>query len=427
MRRSTLFLVSILVVLSMILPATAPAAEPVTVEWWHIWPNEPLIYETFQDLADQFMADNPGVTIEITQFENEAFKQKIATVMQSGEPPDIFQSWGGGVLGAYAKAGLVQDLTPSLAENGWGDSMSSGALAIFQIDGKNYSVPWRAGMFGIFYNKELFAKAGIENPPATWTELLDDVKKLKDAGITPIALGEGDKWPGMSWWAYLLARMASPEEILGATDRTGSFDSPGFVAAGEKLDELIALEPFQTGFLGTTYDEAEALMANGQAAMQLMGHWGYGYSAGSLAEDPDAYNAFIGWMPFPAVEGGNGDPTAVYGGGDSFAVGKDAPPEAIEFVRFLLSPEVHQRLVDNTAVPLPIVMGVTPSYANPLFEQMAEQIGQAKFVLNYLDQQFPAPLDSAVNDEVQKLFAGTATPAEVAASLEDLAKKNLDQ
>ncbi len=427
MRRSILLMVSILVVLSMVLPATVPAAEPVTIQWWHIWPNEPLIFETFQSLADEFMTANPGVTIEITQFENEAFKQKIATVMQSGEPPDIFQSWGGGVLGVYADAGLVQDLTPALATDGWGDSMSAGALAIFQVDGKNYSVPWRAGMFGVFYNKELFAKAGIENPPATWSELLDDVKKLKDAGITPIALGEGDKWPGMSWYACLLARTATPEEILGAADRTGSFDSEGFVAAGEKLADLIALEPFQTGFLGATYDEAEAMMANGQAAMQLMGHWGYGYSAGSLAEDPEAYNKFIGWFPFPQVEGGKGEPTAIYGGGDSFAVGKNAPPEAIAFVRFLLSPEVHQRLVDNTAVPLPIVEGVKANYANPLFETMAEQIGQAKFVLNYLDHQFPPPLDSAVNDEVQKLFAGTATAAQVAGALEELAKQNLDK
>jgi raffinose/stachyose/melibiose transport system substrate-binding protein len=427
MRRSIPFVVCVFLLVSMIMPTQVPAAEPVTIEWWQIWPNEDYIREPFQAMADQFMAENPGVEIVITEFENEAFKQKIATAMQSGEPPDIFQSWGGGVLGVYVDAGLVQDLTPALAEEGWGDTISSGAKAIFEVDGKNYSIPWRAGMAGIYYNKELFAQAGIDSPPETWAELLEDVKKLKDAGITPIAIGEGDKWPGMFWYAYLLARMASPEEILGAANRTGSFDSPGYVAAGEKLEELIALEPFQTGFLGATYDEAEALMANAGAAMHLMGHWGYGYSSGSLAEDPDAYNASIGWFPFPSVEGGNGEPTAIFGGGDSFAVGKDAPPEAIEFIRFVLSPESHQTLVESTAVPIPIVEGVVAEYPHPLFEDMAAQIGQAKFVLNYLDHQFPPPLNSAVNDEVQKLFAGQATGEEVGKALEELAKENLDQ
>lgn len=405
----------------------ASADKTVTIEWWHIWANEANIAEPFQKLADEFMAEHPNVKINITTLENEAFKQKIATAMQSGEPPDIFQSWGGGVLGTYAEAGLVQDLTPHLAKDGWGDSISDGAKAIFTVNGKNYAVPWRAGMVGIWYNKELFAQAGIDTPPATWSEFLEDVKKLKEAGITPIAIGEGEQWPGMFWYAWLLARMAGPEEILAASNRSGAFNSPGYVEAGKKLEELVALEPFQDGFLGTSYADAETLMANGQAAMQLMGHWAYGFASSTLAEDVDAYNNFIGWFPFPQVEGGKGDPKAIFGGGDSFAVGKNAPPEAIEFVRFLTSKRAHQMLVDSGAVPIPLVKGVEPNYGHPLFEDMAKHINEATFVLNYLDHQFPPPLNTAVNEEVQKIFAGQATGEDVANALEKLAQENLDK
>ena len=66
------------------------------------------------NLANTFVQQHPDVSIEITVLENEAFKAKLATAMQSGSPPDIFQSWGGGVLKQYADAGLVQDLTPAL-------------------------------------------------------------------------------------------------------------------------------------------------------------------------------------------------------------------------------------------------------------------------------------------------------------------------
>lgn len=404
----------------------ATTSEKITIEWWHIWPNEAGITEPFQALADEYMASHPNVEIVMTILENEAYKQKIATVMQSGEPPDVFQSWGGGVLGVYARAGLVQDLTPYLAEGGWGDSISEGAKALFVVDGKNYAVPWRAGMVGVWYNKELFAQAGIENPPQTWEEFLEAVQQLKDAGITPIAIGEGDKWPGMFWYASLLAQTASPEEILGAVERSGSFDSAGFVAAGQTLEQLVALEPFQEGFLGTGYGDAESLMANNKAAMQLMGHWAYGFASSSLAEDKEAYDQYIGWFPFPTLSGGNGEPTAIFGGGDSFAVGVNAPPEAIDFVRFMTSKETHERLVASGAVPLPIVEGVEANYPNPLFADLAVKIGEAKFVLNFLDHQFPPPLDSAVNDEVQKLFAGQATGEDVAKALEELAKANLD-
>jgi len=124
-------------------PAAAeePAAEEETpdvstvgsgstkIVWWHISTAEDQ-RENWQNLANQFVEQNPHVSIEITVLENEAFKSKLATAMQSGNPPDVFQSWGGGVLKQYADAGLVQDLTPALQENGWGASFQPGPLSM---------------------------------------------------------------------------------------------------------------------------------------------------------------------------------------------------------------------------------------------------------------------------------------------------------
>ena len=59
------------------------------------------------------------------------------------------------------------------------------------MDDKQYGVPFNLGMVGVWYNKSLFEKAGINAPPSTWSEFLADVEKLKSAGITPIAVGEG--------------------------------------------------------------------------------------------------------------------------------------------------------------------------------------------------------------------------------------------
>ena len=130
-------------------------------------------------MADEYMAAHPNVTIEITVLENEAFKTKLTTVMQSGEPPDIFQSWGGGVMNEYANAGLLKDITADLDADGgaWRNTFAPGALGVYAYKGKNYGVPWDMGMVGFWYNKDLFAQAGIDAPPTTWTELLDDVQK----------------------------------------------------------------------------------------------------------------------------------------------------------------------------------------------------------------------------------------------------------
>jgi raffinose/stachyose/melibiose transport system substrate-binding protein len=254
--------------------ATEPAAEKVTVTWWHISTAEEH-KALWQKLADEYMADHPNVTIEITVLENEAFKTKLTTVMQSGEPPDIFQSWGGGVMNEYANAGLLKDITADLDADGgaWRETFAPGALGVYAYKGQSYGVPWDMGMIGFWYNKDLFAQAGIDAPPATWTELLEDVQKLKDAGITPIALGEGDKWPGMHMWAYLVTRLGGKENFEGALLRTGSFTDEPFVQAGVKLQELMALEPFQDGFLGATYGDEATAVGNEKAAMELMGQW----------------------------------------------------------------------------------------------------------------------------------------------------------
>ena len=92
----------------------------------------------WQKLADEYMAAHPNVTIEITVLENEAFKTKLTTVMQSGEPPDIFQSWGGGVMNEYVEAGLLKDITAELDADGgaWRNTFAPGALGVYCLQGQ---------------------------------------------------------------------------------------------------------------------------------------------------------------------------------------------------------------------------------------------------------------------------------------------------
>ena len=204
-------------------------------------------------MADAYMAAHPNVTIEITVLENEAFKTKLTTVMQSGEVPDIFQSWGGGTLKEQIDAGLLKDITADLDADGgaWRDTFAPGALAVFASDGKNYGVPWDMGMVGWWYNKDLFEQAGIVSTPATWTEFLDDVQKLKDAGITPISLGEGDTWTGMHIWSYLATRIGGEAAFTAAADRSGVHSLIRLLyRLAKNSKKLIDMDPFQAGYPG---------------------------------------------------------------------------------------------------------------------------------------------------------------------------------
>ncbi len=144
-------------ILATALGGAAIAQDQVDIEWWHIDTNDPGL-SLRQEVADEYMAEHPNVNINITVLENEAFKQKLALDMQAGSAPDIFNSWGGGVLAEQADAGMARPIEDEIAD--WVDTMNPAAMSIYQVDGVQYGVPYNFGLVGFWYNKDLFAEAG---------------------------------------------------------------------------------------------------------------------------------------------------------------------------------------------------------------------------------------------------------------------------
>src|SRR5262249_57773716 len=133
--------------------------------------------------------------------ENEAYKAKLPTILQSKDRPHIIYSWAGGVLKAQIEAGVLEDISAPM--KGYSDQLAPAAVAAFTQNGKIYGVPMVLSEVGFFYNKELMAKAGVDGSKiATWEELLAAVKALKGAGVTPITVGGAGKLPLHFYWKY---------------------------------------------------------------------------------------------------------------------------------------------------------------------------------------------------------------------------------
>jgi raffinose/stachyose/melibiose transport system substrate-binding protein len=389
------------------------------VEWWHIQTGEPL-GPVWTELISDFQTANAGTTINETPIENQAFKSQLTTAMQAGDPPDLFQSWGGGVLRQQVEVGLVRDLTEDLADVI--ATLSPGALKPYTIDGRVYGVPFDMGMTGIWYNKALFEEAGLDpdSPPATWTEFLEAVQTLKDAGITPVALGEADTWTGHFWFGNLALRIGGAQAFVDASEQR-SFDNPAFVQAGQTLADFVAMEPFQEGFLQAVYGEAEgqaALVGSGEAAMELMGQWAPSVQA--AASGTEGLGEDLGWFPFPSVEGGAGAPTEVFGGGNGFSVGSNAPDTTIDFLRFLFSPEVYEPRVLEGDPGLVTVRADAPAEEDPNKAQIVERVQTATAFQLYMDQDLPPTVGNQVNDSVSGIFSGALSPEEAMAQISEV-------
>ncbi|MFG3338558.1 extracellular solute-binding protein [Glycomyces sp. NPDC048151] len=382
--------------------------------FWHIQNEDPM-KGTWQAIADEW-AEDSGTTVEVSAILNEDFKARMSTQTQAGDLPGLYQTWGGGVLAEQVEAGLVRDISglPCL------DKVNPAALEAYTIDGKLYAVPYDQGVVGFWYNKDLFAQAGITAPPATWDEFIADVQLLKDADITPIALGGGDKWPIHYYWTYLVMRLAGLDGLQAGAE-AGDFSDPAFVQAGQMLADLAAMEPFQEGYESAPYDKTDgqaAVMGEGLAAMELMGQWApQAQRDNSGTEGPgDA----LGFFPFPAVEGGPGTATEFLGGGGGFAASAEAPEEVEDFMCYLLEEENQARIVKDGNMS---TVAANPSAVVP--EPNAEQqividaMATATAMQLYLDQAYPPAIGSTVNDASQGLILGELTPEDFVAMVNE--------
>ncbi len=396
-----------------------PGNGPVTLTWWHNATADPL-KGFWQQVADDYHAAHPKVTIKVVPVQNEQFNTKLPVALQSSSPPDIFQEWGGGAMATQVEAGKLQDLTQ--ATTSWIGGIG-GQAAGWQQDGRQYGVPYSLGIVGFWYDKTLFSRAGIQSPPATFDELLTDIGRLKAAGITPIAIGSKDKWPDAFWWDYFAVRACSRDTVSKAA-KTYDFSDPCWQKAGQLTQQLLATQPFQRGFLATPAQQgagsSAGLLANGKAAMELQGHWDPGVMT-ALTPDATAMTARLGWFPFPSVPGGLGDPEAALGGGDGFACSSKAPPQCADFIRYILSVDVQKKF-GALNVGLPVMAGSETSVSDPNLKTLLDFRGKASYVQTYLDIAFVTSVGQALDDAIAQQFSGNADPQKVVHLLADAAK-----
>jgi raffinose/stachyose/melibiose transport system substrate-binding protein len=272
------------------------------------------------------------------------------------------------------------------------------------------------GMIGVWYNKALFTKAGISAPPATWDDFLADVSKLKAAGIVPLAIAGKDMWPSMHLWTYLLLRIGGGD-ALRTMISSGNWNTDACTAAGDQVVKLNALNPYQPGYKSATYDNEAAAVGNAQAAMEVMGQWAPGTEAND-ATNKKGIGADLGWFPFPTVAGGKGAATDGVGGGNGIAVGKNAPPEAIDFLKFFSSVYNATKLnASSPATALSPVIGTESAVTDANLQLVLAGRGKATFMQLYLDQATSPAMGTAINEATVALFEGASTPAKVCAAI----------
>jgi raffinose/stachyose/melibiose transport system substrate-binding protein len=399
---------------------SAPAYAETHVTVLHVSDNaaQKAIWD---QIANDYNAEHKGVKVEFKYLENEAFKAKLPTMLQADESrPDLFYSWGGGVMQAQDKAGFLKDVTKDVAS--WESELAPTAVDAFKVDGKVVGVPFEVGEVAFYYNKKLFEKAGVKAEEIkSWDDFLGAVKKLKAAGITPIVVGAGEKWPMHFYYSYLVMRIGGEHGLADAkAGKDGGFKNPTFVEAGKRLQELAALEPFQPGYLSTKHAESSGMFGDGKAAMDLMGQWLLSMQGPNSTSGKGLAEEDIGILSFPVVPGGKGKATDTLGGINGWLVSKSAPPEAIDFLKFF-SQQKYAKETAEKAAYIPVVKGSESAFTDPLFKRLADDLSKTTYHQNFFDQDLGPSVGRVVNDVSVAVAAGQMTPEAAAAAIQEAA------
>ena len=371
----------------------------------------------------EFEAANPKVTIEMQSVQNEEMDGKLQTALNSGDAPDIFMARGGGKLADVVAAGQAMDITDSI-DDVTKAAVPEGVLSAFAVDGKIYGMPTAVLPGGIFYSKDLFAEAGIDAVPTTLDELDAAVDKLKATGVAPIAVGAKDAWPAAHWY-YFFAQRACSQDAMNEAAKTKTFDDSCWLQASENMQTFVKTEPFNQGFLTTSAQQgagsSAGLLANHEAAMELMGAWNPGVIA-SLTPDqkplPD-----LGWFPFPEVTGGDGTPGAMMGGVDGFTCSAQAPKqECTDFLNFFMQKQ-QQEGYANAFHTLPANTEAQGVVSDSALQSILAAYNDAPYVTVWLDTLFGQNVGTALNTGVVDMLAGKGGAADLVSGVNAAAAK----
>ncbi|WP_031037381.1 extracellular solute-binding protein [Streptomyces sp. NRRL F-5650] len=377
--------------------------------------------------VDAFNKAHPDGRIDDTTFQNDAYKTKIKTAIGAGQAPTIIWGWGGGTLRTYAEAGQVEDLTP------WFDEHPDVKKGLFPssfgaatVDGRIYAMPCETVQpIILYYNKKVFDQVGVE-PPESWDDLMALVPRFNAKGIAPLSLGGQSRWTNMMWLEFLFDRIGGPEVFQAVVEgEKDAWSNPDAITALTKVQELVKADGFVRGFSSITADSNadQALLYTGKAAMMLHGAWSYGIQQ---ADGGDFVpGGGLGYMNFPPVEGGKGDPDNAVGNPAQYlSISSKAGDEEKKIAKEFFATGVLQDAevkawIDNGSVPVRLgTEKLLAASKSADFLQVNYGIAsRAKTFVQSWDQALGPTAAETLLDNIVKLFQLSISPQQFAGNL----------
>ena len=345
-----------------------------------------------QGLIADFEAANPDIKVELNNFDHEGYKTAIRNFLTT-DSPDLANWYAGNRMAPFVKAGQFMDVTDVWQANGLDDALAS-AKASMTLDGKQWGVPYTYYQWGIYFNRDAYKAAGVQEPK-TWQEFLDNCPKFQTAGIDCVTTGTSALWPGAGIFDYLDLRVNGYEFHMELTGGKVAWTDDRVKAV---FAEWAKFQPYITAnHAAIDWQDAAALMVQGKAANYVMGNFAVDvFKKGGMTNDN------LGFMVFPEITAGV--PRAEEAPTDTIHIpaGAKNVDDAKKFLAFVASADAQTKL--NKAI------GQLPTNKNstvgddPFLQAGFESLSSAYALSQFFDRDAPAEMAKAGMEGFQEFM-----------------------
>lgn len=294
--------------------------------------SDPAPRAAWGELINDFRAENPDITVRVNEYDHEGYKSAIRNWLVTS-PPDVVFWFAGERMKYFVDRGLIEEVSDVWDNNNLHQDFAS-TRSSMSVDGKQYGVPATYYQWGMYYNADIFNELGLSEP-RTWDEFMSVNETIKNAGYTPITIGTRFLWTTAGWFDYLNLRVNGLDFHIDLMDGNVPYTDERVRKVFEYWQQLVDNGYFIENHASYSWQEAQAPLLNGQAAMYLMGNF-------LTPSFPEGSN--FDFFQFPII-----DP--------SVGVYEDAPTdtvhipararnkdEARRFLEFVARPEVQTKL-----------------------------------------------------------------------------------
>lgn len=427
LRKSTLLLLAVLLVVGIFAPAALAQEEKITITVLNYFDlTAPGAERELEEVWREFSRRNPHIIVEREDLFLEAFHQKVEAYAAADRLPDVVFMWPGGRSTSLHTLGLVKDLRPLL-----GDDAQYFNPAVLAPQAAGYLAELPSTMtssHALYINVPLLESLGL-SIPETYEELVAMVPVIKGAGLDVILMGAQEDWVIQSClFSMIVGRLVGDEKLHEIIRGEAQFTDPEFVNALEFYAQMYKDGVLDRKIMNINYSEVNGLFASGRAPFMIDGDW----KTANFLTDVTTGEALIpvDQQPnfkmtiFPAIPGeitkksSSGVVGTGYGMSSKIPDGSPKEAAAWELIKWLQSKEVQTMRLE-TAGTIPSRIDVTSDNIEPLVVERIRYYDDIEVYTEVLDNVLEGEVYLPLNVGLQEIGLGLATPMEVAERVQE--------